>query len=186
VSFSACLTGAALLVVLSGCGVTGQGTPQPVPSDELPRSRQPAVEEPSSTALPATVTVYLVGDRGRLAAQTLAASADSPLAALDRLLLVEGPQDGLRSAVPPGTRVRSARLSGATLTIDLTEQLSSARGQGQLLALAQIVWTATEYDQVDQVRIAVEGSLIELPVDRGGTTATPVDRDDYDAWGPAP
>jgi spore germination protein GerM len=176
---------AVLAVMLAGCGVEPQERAEPV-AMPLPSELRRSAPEGSSAPRSSAVTVYLVGVAGRLVERLADAREDSASGALEALLEVGSPQDGLRNAVPVETLVRSVRLDEATLTVDLSEQFGSVRGSDQLLACAQVVWTATEYPPVKQVRIAVAGQYIELPVDGGASTAEPVDRDDYRSVAPRP
>lgn len=179
------LTGVAVLaVMLAGCGVEPEERAEPVETQQLPSELRRSAPDGSSAPRSSAVTVYLVGVAGRLVERPVDAAEDSASGALDALLEVGSPQNGLRNAVPVGTSVRSVRLDEPTLTVDLTEQFGSVRGSDQLLASAQVVWTVTEYPRVKQVRIAVAGRYIELPVDGGATTAEPVDRDDYRSVAP--
>jgi spore germination protein GerM len=170
---------AVLAVMLAGCGVEPEERAEPVEMQLLPGELRPSAPEVPSAPRWSPVTVYLVGVDGRLVERPVDADENNASDALEALLEVGSPQDGLRNAVPLGTSVRSVRLDEATLTVDLTEQFRSVRGSDQLLACAQLVWTVTEYPAVKQVRIAVAGQYIELPVDGGASTAAPVDRDDY-------
>ena len=70
------------------------------------------------------------------------------------------------------------------LTVDVTRTFSSVSGDEQLQELAQVVWTATEFDEVDAVRFASEGEALEVPRDLG-LSDDPVDRDDYASLAPS-
>ncbi len=175
---------AVLTVMLAGCGVEPEERAEPVEVQQLPSELRRSAPDGSSAPRSSAVTVYLVGVDGRLVERRVDAGEHSASGALDALLEVGAPQDGLRNAVPAGTSVRSVRLDEVTLTVDLSEQFSSVRGSDQLLACAQVVWTVTEYPAVKQVRIGVGGRYIELPVDGGASTAEPVDRDDYRSVAP--
>lgn len=128
--------------------------------------------------------MYLVRRGGRLAVSTAPAEQSTPRSAMDALLAVSAPQGELRNAVPPGTLVRSAELQNGVLSIDMTEQFGLVRGKDQVLALAQIVWTVTEYPEVQRVRVGVEGRYVPVPTDGETTTTDPVGRESYRSVGP--
>ena len=70
-----------------------------------------------------------------------------------------------------GTRRRSrprcgccrAREQSPFLYVDVTNELTDLSGQGLLQALAQIVYTGSELDEVDRVQITVNGDVIVWP-----------------------
>ncbi|MGH9022044.1 MAG: GerMN domain-containing protein, partial [Acidimicrobiia bacterium] len=92
---------------------------------------------------------------------------------------------GLRSAVPPGTRMRSVRLEGGVARVDLSLELAQGFGSEQMTALAQIVYTATGYAGVTGVRFVIEGQEIDVPAGDGILTAAPLGRDAYLALAPS-
>lgn len=82
-------------------------------------------------------------------------------------LLIAGPSDDdgldLHPPLPPATTVRSLRLEGETAHLDLSHEVISkadevgAGPENELLALAAIAATLTEFPAVEQVRLSVEG-----------------------------
>ena len=173
-------------VLLSSCGVRSQDGPERLPPDVLPSELRPAAAasaSPSVSSTATTVTVYLVeGDR--LVPVTRPARRRAVQDALDALLATGPAQGSRRSAVPPGTVVERLRSRGDQLSIELSAQFSEVRGRDQLLAVAQVVWTATEFPPVREVDVLVGGRRIVLPVDEGEVSAGPAGRDDYRSVGP--
>ncbi|HTH05114.1 MAG TPA: GerMN domain-containing protein, partial [Ilumatobacteraceae bacterium] len=47
--------------------------------------------------------------------------------------------------------------------VDVTDELTDLSGQGLLQALAQIVYTGSELEEVDRVQITVNGEVIAWP-----------------------
>jgi spore germination protein GerM len=174
---------AALILLAAGCGVDSQDSADLVPAEQLPAPLRAATPS-SASRLPSSVSVYLVGRGGRLVATTVDAAQSTPRTAMDALLAISGPQGGLRNAVPPGTRLRSAELRNGVLSIDVSEELGLVRGPDQVLALAQIVWTVTEFPEAERVRIGVGGRYVAVPTDSGRTTTDPVGRESYRSVGP--
>ncbi len=56
-------------------------------------------------------------------------------------------------------------------------------GADQLRAVAQVVWTATGFEEVDAVRFATAEGPLVVPTD-AGLTDDPVDRADYASLAP--
>lgn len=170
------------VLALAGCGVD----PQPAPEDVAVSAITTGPAEPSTSAPGPQVTLWFL--RGeRLEAVTRSAPDSSPGTALE--LLAEGPlpddgDPGLGTAVVPDSL---AGIEGPdeddVLTVDVTRAFSIA-GDDQLREVAQVVWTATEFDGVEAVRFTSEDEPVEVPTD-AGLTDQPVDRDDYASLAPA-
>ncbi len=178
-----------------------QGTPSPAPSspvskDQIPKepaqsSPAPATpapvspQPPSETApakKPRSIALYFVriGEDGQIISQrvirTIPAS-DTPL--LDSAeALLKGPtqaelRSGLLTLIPAATRLRSITLQGSTAMIDLSEDFMYNRygREGYLAQLRQVVFTLTEFSNVSEVRIFIEGKVRQflsegLPLDK--------------------
>ena len=178
---------AAACLVLSACGVRSQGGPERLPAEVLPSELRPsAAASPGPSAGPGStsVPVYLVED-GRLVRQDQPARRRAVQDALDALLTAGAAQGSRWSAVPPGTVVVRSTLRGGRLSLELSPQFAEVRGPDQLLAVAQVVWTATEFPPVRQVDVLVHGRRIELPVEQGEVSSGPAKRTDYWSVRPA-
>jgi spore germination protein GerM len=175
------------LVTLCGCGVQAQDGPERLPPELLPpelrRSAEPTASSLSSPVA-TTVPVYLVED-GRLVRQEQPAQGRTVEQALVRLMTAADAQGRRRSAVPPGTVVQRLDVRGQVLVVELSAPFAQVRGRDQVLAVAQVVWTATEFPAVRRVDVRVEGRRIDLPVERGAVSAGPASREDYRSVGPA-
>lgn len=64
------------------------------------------------------------------------------------------------------------------------DELVSLSGQQQLVAAAELVWTATEVPGIDRVLVELDGRPIELPTDTG-LSGEPVRRVYYRSLAPA-
>lgn len=181
-------TGAAAaltVLVLTSCGVRAQDGPEPLPPDVLPselRQSSPSSAAPTPTAT--TVPVYLV-EGSRLVREERPARSRTVEQALAALLTAGNTQGSRRSAVPPGTVVEGLDRRGELLSVDLSASFAQVRGRDQLLAVAQLVWTATEFPPVRQVDVLVDGRRIQLPVEQGEVSSGPARRDDYRSVRPA-
>lgn len=174
-------------MVLSACGVQAQDGPERLPGElvppELRQSAEPTAA-PAATPAATSVLVYLV-EGSRLVRQEQPAAGHTVEQALALLLTAAEAQGSRRSAVPPGTVVERLAVRGEVLVLDLSAQFAQVRGPDQVLAVAQIVWTATEFPPVRQVDLRVGGRSIDLPVEQGAVSAGPASREDYRSVGPA-
>lgn len=171
-------------LVLTGCGVRGQDGPEPLPADVLPSELRPSADASAAPSAAMTVPVYLV-EAGRLVREERPARRRTVEEALASLLTAGEAQDAQRSAVPPGTVVERLSVRGELLSLHLNAHFTQVRGRDQLLAVAQLVWTATEFPPVRSVDLLVDGRRIELPVEQGAVSAGPAERADYRSVGPA-
>ena len=141
-------------VVLSSCAVRPETSPRDLPDDEqlLP------VAEGGGAVAAGGDYIYLVGPGEDRLLRAVPRAASSPRDLIEVLLL--GPNDPeladqYSTNIPPATQVISARKQGQFLTIDLTEDITELTPQSLIQAIAQIVYTATEIDDVETVRIEV-------------------------------
>ena len=94
--------------------------------------------------------------------------------------LLDGPlasdtEIGITTEIPKGTRLLDVRISGGIATIDLSstfDERGEASKSSLLLREAQLVYTATQFEEVDFVEIRIEGNLYVgstdvLPYGRG-------------------
>ena len=94
--------------------------------------------------------------------------SDSPM--LDALnLLLQGPtgteeNQGLASLIPDGVRIQNAHVTGSTAVISFNENFmfNGYGAEGYIAQLRQIVWTATEFPNVRDVQILIEGRRIDF------------------------
>lgn len=181
------------LVVLAGCGVPTQATPQRMARSAVPFSLL-APSAPSTTLPPAPVEVpvqvFLVAPNGHLAPVTRDVSFPAPLSAVLQALLA-GPTNpeatsGLESAIPSGARVLSVSEAASVATIDLGSAFGQLVGQTQIEAIAQIVFTATALPGIHAVKFELSGQAIEVPAANGAETPGPLTRAQYAALAPSP
>lgn len=169
-----------LPVLLLGCGVSSQSRPVALPVQISPTFPTARAERNAYS-----ITVYFV-QFGRLAPVSLAAPDPSAETALR--LLVEGP-NATEAAMGSETALVPQHLdvvadSRGPLTVEASREFTSIAGDNQLLAAAQLVWTATHDAPNALVRITVEGKPIEVPTD-DGLSRLPVGRGDYATVAPA-
>lgn len=161
-------------LMLAGCGVTTQDRPEPVEAT-------PTASSPPPVASPGTerVQVYFLRD-GQLEPVTRLVADATVSATLAVLVVGPTPEEagsGLRTAVTPQS-LRVVDRDAQTATIGVTKDFTGVSGDNQLLAVAQVVWTATGAEGVERVRFVLDGEPIEVPTDRG-LSWLPVGRGGY-------
>jgi spore germination protein GerM len=187
-----------LLAAATGCGLDEDGSPQAIAPENLP----PDLLDPdagTSTTLagaPGTESISVFLLRGvdgevRLAEveRTVADRVDpgDRLAALFAPPSEEEAADGLVTSIPADTTLRAMPVldeASNELTIDLSNEFLSIEGPELAKAFAQIVWTVTELDGVEQVRFLVDGVTISALDADGAEQNGPVDKGDYRPLGP--
>ena len=178
---------AAAVTLLVACGVPADETqPREIASDDV----QFDLLAPSSTSTSTTVgpggeqavEVFLLRNE-QLAPVPRRVPAGTNARDVIRILLggTQGNETtrGFGTAIPDGTELLGASLEGATLTLDLSEELNAVQGERQMIAIAQMVFTATELAGIDGVRFQIEGEPVEVPKGDGTSTSAPVRQADY-------
>jgi spore germination protein GerM len=83
--------------------------------------------------------------------------------------LLSGPnaeeeRQGLRSLIPPGTRLLPATtVRGNTAYVNFSEdfQYNTFGVEGYAAQLRQVIWTATEFSNIKDVQILIEGRRVD-------------------------
>lgn len=179
------------LFLAAGCGVPSDGSPRLLAEADVPFNLlAPSTTVVTSTTvpLPEPVTVFLVGAERLAAVGRQVSRPASVREALEALLT--GPAEaeaaqGLRSAVNVQTRLLSVEVQEGIALVDLTGAFATVSGQEQILAVAQLVFTATAVEGVLGVRFALDGQPVEVPRSDGTLAQRPVGRADYAALAPA-
>ncbi len=158
---------------LLATSTTEPAVPTTARSVEIPTSiflvdsdTEQLVEVPRSVAPPASVRSGLQELLQGPTEEELARGLNSAIARSTVLLGVTGPRDGV-------------------VTVDLSDDLRTIGGQGQRLALAQVVFTATAAPEVREVLFAFEGEPSEVPNGQGESTTEPLDRGDFATFDPS-
>jgi spore germination protein GerM len=172
-------------VLAAGCGVDPQSAPSELDVSPLPRA---TADDTGGTAGSELVLWFL--DGGRLVPVERPAAEQDPATAL--ALLAEGPTAeeaaaGLSTAISRQPLVVVDRedvdaLEGV-LAVEVTPAFTGVSGADQLAEVAQVVWTATEFPDVDAVAFTTEDGPLEVPTD-SGLGDRPVGRDDYASLAP--
>lgn len=172
------------VVALCACGPSPQAEPAAI---ELVVPAAPTSGAPAPDG-PRPLTVYLVeGDR--LVPVERSGTGTGLDTVLDQLLA--GPtsgerRSGARSVVAP----RSLELVRAdpverVAVIEVSDEFAATSGSDQLLAVAQVVWTATGPAGGSAVSLTKDGEALEVPTD-DGLSSDPVQRQDFGSVAPLP
>ncbi|NNC80851.1 MAG: GerMN domain-containing protein [Acidimicrobiales bacterium] len=204
---------AILAIGVTACGIPLSENPEVIASEDLPVVLQPpeATSSTTSTTLPPqlteTVLVYLVdpadGDN-LLAPVTRQVVVGSGLSiealALQELLVGPTEDDQLESNLTtlvvsegenPIQILETQRPETGQLVVVLSEA-PALTGADRVTAFGQMVFTLTEFEDVDQVRFLVrtedgEDEFIPVKTDtEEGDVTRPVGREDYSSLTPAP
>jgi spore germination protein GerM len=77
-------------------------------------------------------------------------------------------------------------VTGGIATVTLSQDFANAPVREQILALAQLVYTATELGGVHGVQFTVDGRPAQVPTAQGTPKGGVVTREDFAAIAPAP
>lgn len=189
----AIIAATALLAIgtLSGCGVSAESSARSTPEEDVPFGLLDPDRTPVANPRPGgtvTVTVFLYdSEEERL--DDVERRLDSSDLGTVLAVLGEEPSDaeraaGLSSALVDTDSIGAIEVAGGVASIDLDESFTDLDGSDQLVALAQIVFTATGRPGVGQVTFTLGGDSIEIPTGDGSLTSGAVTRDDYVALSP--
>ncbi|HVM55798.1 MAG TPA: GerMN domain-containing protein [Acidimicrobiales bacterium] len=175
-----------VLVTAAACGVRSTGQAATAGPDRVPYDLLAPEGATTTTTLPELasrqVQVWLVAEGRILGVNREVATPVRIGRVVDALLA--GPTDaevavGLRSAIPGDDVVREAVIADGVATIDLVSAFADAPAREQLLALAQLVYTATGLADVYAVAFELDGVAVDVPRADGSLSNGPVTRFDY-------
>jgi spore germination protein GerM len=179
------------------CGIPSDDHPRAIPEAAVPQ--QARGSGTSSTTLPPngqtqSQTIYLVGgstEQPRLVAVSVPVPAQTDPSLLAQAtiqrLIETRPEDlgrsGETNQIPSSVRVLGATVgSDGVLELNLADALSQVESARLRLAMAQIVFTATDLKTsgINSVRVLINGQPASVPTQSGSAEAgQPVMRSDY-------
>jgi Sporulation and spore germination len=182
---------AALVVAgsLVACGIPADSQPQAIARKDIPfdlLAPSTTIVGPGVPGPRVPVNVYLVGITGLVpVSRGVRAPATLP-EALSALLA--GPTDtevadGLRTAITAQTSVSPGPVGFGVGTVDLGGAFGQVGGQEQILAVAQLVFTATSVPGIAKVQFTLAGRPVEVPAGDGTLTQGPLGRSDFPSLG---
>jgi spore germination protein GerM len=173
-------TAVAGFALLSACGIPSDGRPRDIAVDERLQLADTKAPEQAATT-PNSPKVYFLSqgpngeDRLQPAGRDVVSTPSAVLTELlNGLTATEQQTNKWRTAVPPDTKLIDTPVQepDGTLVVNLNQAFFQASGPAQINAVAQVVFTATGLDEVQRVKILVEGQPQGWP--RGDGTAQPV------------
>jgi hypothetical protein len=163
--------------------VRPQAQPQTNPPTEKPAApAQPSLPEvkPAETR---DRSIYLIQEANMVQVRmnrSLKVS-DTPLKDSINALLAGPTADerrrGMISLVPEGSKLLSAEVKGSTAVLNFNEEFRyNTRGsEGCAAQIKQIVWTATEFPNIQNVQFLIEGNIVDF-LSEGVVINSPIGR----------
>ena len=178
----AVLVASVSLLAGTGCGVRSDEGARDlsvgrVPYGLLDEAPATTTSTPTPSVLRADVFVYFIKDDRMISKKRQVNAPASVAKSLTALLF--GVQEnefaeGVRSAIDPTAAIQARKLDATTYQVDLSAEFAQGSSSEQVLALAQIVYTATALPGVSGVRFTLDGVPIEVPTGEGSLTSGPV------------
>lgn len=190
--------GAAVAVTLTRSEEAG---PAPVPappatSDAPNPTPSPTPDETEDQALSAPEQELWFVQEERLSWGSTVLGGPAATAPVDERaaywigLLLGGPtgpdqEVGATTAIPEGTELLGVEPEGDVLFVDLSSEFESGGGSLSMqLRVAQVVYTATQFDGIDRVRILIEGEEVDAVGGEGVIVSEPLSRRDFQDFAP--
>jgi spore germination protein GerM len=180
----------AAAVGVAGCGVPSDSRPRTLSASGVPfgllAPTTPTSTEPSGTDsahLP-TADIYFLAPAGGPLVSVRHTVAD-PITLTSVLeALLSGPSQGEQAAgfeslISTQTKLQSAQVVDGVAHVDVSREFLEVSGPEQIVALAQIVYTATALPGVNSVAFSIDGKPREVPTQDGTLTQKPLTRNDY-------
>jgi hypothetical protein len=179
-------------LALAACGGSDEGSGTTTTSRRATSTTASTSERSSTTSAPQKTTdvrVYLL--RGeKVGPVRRSGPAGTPARAAIQALLA-GPTAadraaGLTSAVPAGTKLLGVTIVDDVATVDLSSQFGSGGGSQSMQArVAQVVFTLTQFPNVESVLFHMEGRPVTALGGEGVVLTSPQTRADWEALTPA-
>lgn len=177
--------------LLGACGVPLDRDAERIPDRELPPDLRAPPSDGPQTTVPAqqasTVQLFFIRGERLVPVDRRVPGPPSLPSVLDHLLAGPAPAeavDGVRSAINPLARVRRALHADGVATVDLSEPFARVKGEDQIAAVAQVVFSCTAVPGVERVRFLLEGRPVEVPAGDGRLTDSTLSRDDFQDLAP--
>jgi len=169
---------------LSACGISSDDGPRNVPPADQQQLR--VATDRSAGAATGTARIYLLAPEGAGQSQALQAVARDVTENASEVIgeLLAGPNaeeivGQFRTALPAGLQLLSATRRGGVLRVDVSKELGELAGDALVAAVAQLVFTASELDGVQSVKILIDGADQQLPAGNGELQSVPLTIYDY-------
>lgn len=181
----------ALLAALAACGVPTQDRPTVIDPTNVPNSllatdRPEPRTTPTQTRQADPVTYFVDADR-LVGVKRVLPDGSTSLRLRGAIgALLTGPTEteqaaGLSTAVPNDLLLTVESTANGEATIELTGDLRNSRVEETILAVGQIVLTATAQPEIDRVRLIHNGETVGAPLIDGAIRSAPLTAADYTA-----
>ena len=91
----------------------------------------------------------------------------------------------MSTAIPEGTELHGVEINDDEATVDLSSQFQSGGGSLSMqLRVAQVVFTATQFEGVETVTILLDGDRVD-GIGGEGVPSTDLHREDFEDFSPA-
>ena len=161
------------LALAAGCTIQPDDAPRPIAeADRGQFGLRPTGDEAAGTNRIFLLTAATEDQPTRLRS-VLRNVPNDPEAILESLLAGENTderQAQLSSNLPDELELISARARGPVLTINLNDQFGELNSEALRFAVAQLVATGTEIDNIERVRLQIDGENQVWPVGNGENT----------------
>ena len=174
---------AAMAVLLGACAIPEDANPREIVGEDR-RALNANPNTPGGVGS-GSARIYLVAPGGPLQGLLRAVPREVGGNATELVeALLGGPNVAeqrlqLTSAIPAGTRLVGASISGSVLTIDLHGPLDELSADAQVEAIGQIVLTLSEIPGIQSVKITLDGADVEWPNGFGELQHAPLTRYDF-------
>jgi spore germination protein GerM len=182
------VVGLALAVLLGGaCSAPLDSGPKTLRASSIPADLRPEGSSTTTTTSPSgeaeDITVYLIGQDLRLV--PVKRRVGTPVTVekvLQKLFTPPSTAEGVagyRTAITFDSTVLSARIENRIVTVDVSKDFAFGPVPEQIIAFAQVVFTATELEGVTGVLFTRNGKRLEVPQGDGSSSSAPVGRASY-------
>lgn len=163
-------------------------TTAPTPTTDTTPTTAPESPEAttSTTAVPseANITVYFVDETGR-AVPVERTTSQTGVARAAVEALIAGPNRseaaaGLSTLFPADSLLLGIRVEDGTAFVDMSLEFAGGGGSASVLGrLAQLVYTLTEFDSIERVRLLLDGQQVSTFSGEGVDVSRPLTRADF-------
>ncbi len=160
--------------------------------DESPaeKEEEPPQEEPAQSSRLKEMKIYFVkvNTEGQISLKSTVRSIDFSSSPLTKSInsLIRGPgsdeiNKGSLTLIPDGTRLLSARVEGGTAYLNFNEtfRFNPLGREGYLAQLKQVIYTATEFSNIRDVQILIEGVVRDYLGGEGFYIGGPLNRESF-------
>jgi spore germination protein GerM len=176
---------ATALVLAVACSAPVDSGPKAIRPASIPLGLRAETSSTTSTTLPTgeseEVTVYFITQEERLQAVKRQVSAPvSVEKVLEKLFTGPTPAEavglGLKTAISGETTILGAKVENRILTLDTSKNFAFGTNPEQIIAYAQVVFTALDIEGVTGVQFAQNGRRIPVQAGDGSSTSQPLGR----------